>query len=140
MLRIAHPAQDGGYHVVAVDEDDAPYAGDAVAFRVFDDVLRCIEPGYDALIAEQEDDHDDDRETHQQGKQRADQLTYPVVPFFPDRAGNQDLPGVGEAHGDEGDQHEHLAADGHGGKPLCADETADYHHIHHIVHHLEQPG
>ena len=57
-----------------------------------------------------------------------------------DVAGDQNLSGVGQAHGDEGDEHHHLAADGNGGETAGADHLADDDHIHHVVDHLEEAG
>ena len=50
------------------------------------------------------------------------------------------LAGVGEAHHQEREKMQHVAADGHGGKPLSAHELPDDDHIHHVIDRLEQVG
>ena len=57
-----------------------------------------------------------------------------------DIAGDQNLAGVGQAHGDEGDEHHHLSAYGNGRETAGADHLADNDHIHHVVDHLEETG
>ena len=140
MLRIAHAAQDRADQVIAVDEHHAVDAGNAVLPGVFPDLVRRVEPGDDSLVGEQEDDHDDHGQAFQQGKKRTDHLAHQVRAPCADVAGDQDLAGVGKAHGHESDQHQHLAADSYGGQAFRADEVADDDHVHHVVDQLQQAG
>ena len=73
-------------------------------------------------------------------KQGGHHFTDEIVALFPHVAGDQNLAGVGEAHGDEGDEHHHLAAHGDRGKTAGAHHLPNHDHIHHVVDHLQQPG
>ena len=140
MLRVAHAAQNGGNQVIAVDERDPEDTGDAVLPGIFPDVIGSIQPAQDSLIAEEKDDHDDESQAFEQREERADHLTHQVVPSAADITGDQDLPGIGKAHGHEGDQHQDFAADGDRGEASRADKLAYDDHVDHVVDHLEQTG
>ena len=140
MLRVAHAAQDGGNEVVSVNEQGTVNAGDGILPGIFQDGIRRIQPGQDILIGEQEDDHDDHGQGGKQREERTHHFPDQVAPVFTDVAGDQDLSCVGETHGDKGDEHHHLAADGNGGKAFRTDHLANDDHVHHVVDHLEQAG
>ena len=140
MPGVPHATHDGRNQVITVDEHDAQHAGNAVLPRILPDFRRGVQPADDVLIDQQEHHQNHHGQAHQQGEQGADHLPDQVLALLPHVAGNQDLPGVGKAHGDKGDQHQHLAADGHGGQALRAHEMADHHHVDHVVHHLQEAG
>ena len=73
-----------------------------------------------------------------QGEHGADGAPDPFVIACADILGQQDLTGVGKAHGQKQRQMHHVAANGHGGKAGLSDELTDDDHVHHIVNGLQQ--
>ena len=140
MLAVAHAPENGGNHVVAEDGDHAAEVCKRIVVGVFHGRLGDVHQ-LEGPVAEAEGEHraaggQDEAE----GEQGADGVFQLVPVPGADVLGDDDLPGVGEAHADKEEEHGQLAAVGGGGQAGGAHILADDDHVRHIVDLLQQVG
>ena len=80
--------------------------------------------------------HDHRKTSHADGE-GADETTHVFSLACADVLGDYDSSGIGEAHGQEGQQIVQVAADGYRGKTGFADDVSHDDHVHQVVDHLE---
>ena len=140
MLGVAHAAEHGRDHVVAVDEDQTGNTHGGIG--------QSLVPGGGGGVHQGEDTPTEDQAHHAEhqgaGRQEGEHGAYKGAHLFPlsraDVLGDDDLSRVGKAHGQEGQKVGHVAAHRYGGQAHRAQDTAHDDHVGHVIDHLQQIG
>ena len=136
---ISHAPQDGGNGIVPVDEEHARTADGAVGHGLREGLRRRIHQRGELPGKQNADGGDDQAQSQNEGEEIADDPGQRLPPVaLADVLGDDDLPGLSEAHGDEGQKVHEVCADGHGGQTGAAHELPDNDHVHDVVEELEE--
>ena len=138
VLGVAHAPQHGRHHVVAVDKDQTQDAHGGIGQRFIPGGGGRVHQGQHLLPEDQADRSQNRRAAQQKGEHGAHEGAHLSPLAGADVLGDDDLAGVGKAHGHKGEKAGHVAADGHGRKAHRAHHLSHDDHVSHVVDHLQQ--
>ena len=140
MTGVPETAQNGAGGVVAEDEHKAAQADGHIVIGLRPCLGGGVHDPEERHAEEEEQQTQRQRAEEQERKQHrheaADALALPRAEIL----GDDDLTGVGKAHGDKGEEIHQIPAHGYGGQADLSHHMAHDDHVHHVVHRLEKTG
>ena len=108
---VPHAPENAAYGVIAIDEHKTQNAGETVIFCLLKGFRRGIHPVKDVYVQKRCDHSHDNRKTSHADGKSADEAAHVLSLPRSDVLGDYDSPGIGEAHGQEGQQIVQVSAD-----------------------------
>ncbi len=139
-LGVTQSTHNGADDVVAVNENQAEHAGSRVSHSLIPGFRGRVHNAQDLTAEDQADGRHADGTQDEEGGHGADKAGELVPQTGADVHGDDDLAGIGEAHGQEGQQSQYVAAHGDAGQAGGAHHLTHHDHVHQIVDSLQQVG